>query len=151
MGVARTWAEMGTCRRLKVGAVFATPAGVILSSGYNGTPIGMPHCKHPCTCGHEFSDDPRWFHLKGDCEFTKPCDLAVHAEANGISFAARQGVRLEGCVVVLTHSTCYPCAMLMVQVGISKLIYEVPYRQTEGLPLLERAGVEVINYEHEEK
>lgn len=149
LDTAKLWSSLGTCRRLKVGAVAATEDGVILSSGFNGAASGLPHCEHPCDCGHEFSPDPNMYHL-GDCEFRKPCTVAVHAEANVIARAAREQVSLKGSTLVTTHATCRACASLIIQAGISRVIYETPYRDAGALDLLRTGGVLVERYEGEE-
>ncbi len=78
LDIAETVAARSTCDRRHVGALFVRDKQ-ILSTGYNGAPVGMPHCdqvNHLLEHGH--------------------CQNAVHAEANAITQAARHGVRLEG-------------------------------------------------------
>lgn len=116
MDMAITVAGRGTCNRLRVGAVIARD-GRVISSGYNGNIVGMNHCGHD-----EFSN--------------VPCTSAVHAEANSILFAARYGVATEGADLFTTHEPCLDCAKLIINSGISRVIYYHEYRKHEGLDLL---------------
>jgi dCMP deaminase len=115
LGTAYLWADRSTCARLKVGCVISRD-GRILVQGYNGAPAGMPHCDYP--------------HEPEDC-------LAVHAEANAIAFAARWGVMLEGAMLTCTHQPCLNCARLIINAGISRVIFSEPYRLKDGLRLLQ--------------
>lgn len=124
LDIARLIAKRGTCWRMQVGAVI-TRNGRIISSGYNGSL------------------------LEGDCsnigcDLNSACLHAVHAEANAISFAANQGLALEGTTLYCTHQPCYDCAKLIIQSGIIKVIYSEPYRLNEGLQLLNSKDIEVI-------
>lgn len=121
MRVAQAFADRGTCSRLPVGAVFSR-GGRVLITGYNGPPSGAPECAH------------------GDDE---PCADAIHAESNAIAWAAREGIRLEGSELHVTHSPCPACARLIVQAGVERVTYLIPYRLTEPVDYLRDAGVEV--------
>lgn len=131
---ARLWAERGTCERLKVGCVIARE-GRILVQGYNGAPPGLPHCP----VGHGMPG-PRDIvhHVPEQC-------LAVHAEANAISWAARNGVALEGSEMFITDAPCIQCARMIITAGITRVVYTRPYRLREGVELLLAAGIEVID------
>lgn len=122
MAIAHVVAERSTCNRLKVGAVICQD-GRIVSTGYAGAPSGMPHC------GPE------------TCDLNTPCTRTVHAEAGAIAYAARAGIRLEGATLYCTHCPCLDCAKLLINTGISHVVYFNPYRKTEGLELLRSVGV----------
>jgi len=124
MEIAHTVAKRGTCSRLHVGAVFSRD-GRIVSTGYNGTPAGMPHCQH-------------W-----DDDDNTGCDQAEHAERNAIAWAARHGLALEGCELHVTHAPCLACARSVINAGIGRVSYKTPYRLREGIILLAEAGVEI--------
>jgi dCMP deaminase len=119
--VAAVIAKRSTCNRLQVGAVVARD-GRILTTGYNGPPSGMDHCEHE--------------------EFETQCNLAVHAEANAIAFAARYGFSTDGAEMFLTDSPCHNCAKLIINAGIVRVYYSREYRLTHGTDLLEDAEVE---------
>lgn len=129
--VAFTVAQRSTCTRLRVGAV-ASLDGRILSTGYNGAPTGTPHCTHPPS---------------------EPCQRSVHAEANAVAYAARHGVSLAGAELYATDSPCYTCACLLINAGISSVVFVRRYRDDSGLRLLADVGVKVyhVNIVNEEQ
>lgn len=64
------------------------------------------------------------------------CTTAVHAEANAIVWAARNGVATGGTALFTTHQPCIDCAKLIINAGIMQVWYKNPYRLREGLELL---------------
>ena len=123
--IAKLVAKRSTCQRASVGAVLARD-GRIISIGYNGAPAGLPHCDHK-------PDDP-------------PCTRTVHAEANAIAFAAKNGVKTDGTTMYCTYSPCIDCAKLMINAGIIRVVFWELYRDDTPLLLLEDAGVKVEAY-----
>lgn len=83
------------------------------------------------------------------CDHTdsQPCTRAVHAEANGIAWAARNGVALEGSEVHITNLPCPSCTLLIINAGISRVVYDLDYRIRDGLALLREASIDVIQYD----
>lgn len=120
--MARIWAENSYCERRKVGALIVKDK-MIISDGYNGTPAGFEN-----VCEDEN-------HL------TKP--YVLHAEANAITKIARSGNNSEGATLYVTDAPCIECSKLIVQSGIKKVFYARQYRLTDGIDLLQRAGIEV--------
>ena len=120
--MARIWAENSYCERRKVGALFVKDK-MIISDGYNGTPAGFEN-----VCEDEN-------HL------TKP--YVLHAEANAITKIARSGNNSEGATLYVTDAPCIECSKLIIQSGIKKVFYARQYRLTDGIDLLQRAGIEV--------
>ena len=45
---------------------------------------------------------------------------------------------------------CVECSKLIIQAGIVRVVYERPYRVTDGVELLKRAGIQVDNIPSEE-
>ena len=43
----------------------------------------------------------------------------------------------------MTASPCMECAKLIIQSGISRVVYRDEYRLTDGVDLLRKAGIEV--------
>jgi dCMP deaminase len=127
MSVAYTMADRSTCSRRHNGAVVATDSGVVLSTGYNGSLSGMPHCEH-------------------DEDFVG-CTTAVHAEANSIYFAARNGVRIKDSTIYCTTEPCQKCAEAIVQSGITSCVYDQEYRIHDGIELLQSAGIAIHQYQ----
>ena len=120
--MARIWAENSYCERRKVGALIVKDK-MIISDGYNGTPAGFEN-----VCEDEN-------HL------TTP--YVLHAEANAISTIARSGNNSEGATLYVTDAPCIECSKLIIQSGIKKVFYARQYRLTDGIDLLQRAGIEV--------
>ena len=77
-----------------------------------------------------------------DGNVTKP--YVLHAEANAITKLARSNNNSEGATIYITASPCIECAKLIIQAGIKRVVYGEKYRLTDGIELLERAGIEVI-------
>lgn len=130
--VAGVMARRGTCSRLQVGAVLAVD-GRICSTGFNGSPHGLPHCEH--TIGESFNVRPN---------DVVTCQTSVHAEANAVAFAARHGVSIQGATLYVTHTPCVHCAMLLVNAGIVRAVCATRYRLTAGVNVLRTAGVELL-------
>lgn len=132
MDTAGVWARRSTCDRAHVGVVFSRD-GRVLMTGYNGAPRGMPHCTHEPAAS------------VGPDRVTPGCQVATHAEANGISWAARKGVRLEGCEVHVTLEPCINCARLLINLDPTRVLYgKNHYRPTGGVQLLHEAGIEAF-------
>ena len=117
--VATVVAQRATCGRRQVGAVIARE-GRILSTGYNGPAQHRPHC----------SDEL--------CDLSVSCTRSIHAEANAIAFAAREGISLLGSDPFVTLSPCVPCAQLIAKTGIQRVFYLDLYREPDGILWLEK-------------
>lgn len=122
--MACIWAENSYCERRKVGALIVKDR-MIISDGYNGTPAGFENV------------------CEDDSNVTKP--YVLHAEANAITKIARSSNNSEGSTLYVTASPCIECAKLIIQAGIKRVVYGEKYRLTDGIELLERAGV-VVEY-----
>jgi dCMP deaminase len=121
--MAQIWAENSYCQRRKVGALIVKNK-MIISDGYNGTPSGFENV------------------CEDEAGITKP--YVMHAEANAITKIARSNNSSEGSTMYVTASPCIECAKLIIQAGIKRVIYSEKYRLVDGLELLQKAGVEVI-------
>lgn len=121
--MADIWAENSYCKRRKVGALIVKD-NMIISDGYNGTPAGFEN-----VCEDENN-------------VTKP--YVLHAEANAITKIARSNNNSEGATLYVTDAPCIECAKLIIQSGIRKVFYSRQYRLSDGIDLLQRAGIEVI-------
>ena len=120
--MAKIWAENSYCTRRQVGALIVKDK-MIISDGYNGTPSGFENI-----CEDEHG-------------LTKP--YVLHAEANAITKIACSGNNSGGATRYVTDAPCIECAKLIIQAGIKRVIYGRQYRLTDGLELLERAGIEL--------
>lgn len=127
----------GTCSRAQVGAVVALE-GRILSTGYNGAPSGMAHCDHTGQLTSLVVDGVEQIKDPG-------CQVAVHAEANAIAFAARHGVALLNSTIYCTSSPCVKCAQLIINAGIERVVFLSEYRDPAGRKLLKNAGIALVH------
>jgi dCMP deaminase len=127
--VAALMSLRGTCNRAAIGTVITMDTRII-SSGYVGSPPGTPHC-HDVGC----LIDPQ----------TGGCIRTQHAEANAITFAARNGVALYGATLYTTVSPCLSCAKIIISAGIKRVVYAEEYRILDGIILLRDTGVIVTN------
>jgi len=127
MNIAHQTATRATCDRKHVGAVIVRDK-TILSTGYNGSIRGMPHCDD---VGHVMED--------GHCVAT------VHAEANAIIQAAKNGVRIEGAEIYTTASPCWSCFKLITNAGIRTIYYGEFYRDTRSAEVAAQLGIRLID------
>ncbi|AKB76456.1 dCMP deaminase [Methanosarcina lacustris Z-7289] len=125
--------KRATCLRNKVGAVIVRDKR-ILSTGYNGAPSGMEHCLET-GCIRDIEKIPSGTrHEK--CR-------AVHAEQNAIIQAAIHGVSIAGGTLYCTHQPCILCAKMLINSNIKRVVYSIPYPDTDSLEFFRSAGVEV--------
>ncbi len=110
MNIAAEISSRSTCARKHVGAVIVRDK-TILSTGYNGSVRGLPHCDD---VGHMMED--------GHCVAT------IHAEANAIIQAAKNGVRVDGADIYITASPCWSCFKIVSNAGIKNIYYGEFYR-----------------------
>ena len=127
--MAKIWAENSYCKRRQVGAI-VVKRQMIISDGYNGTPSGFVN-----VCEEN--------------DVTKP--YVLHAEANAITKLARSHNSSEGATLYVTASPCLECSKLIIQAGIKRVIYGDTYRIQDGIDLLKRAGIEVIQIDLPQK
>jgi dCMP deaminase len=121
--MARIWSANSYCLRRKVGALIVKDR-MIISDGYNGTPSGFEN---------ECEDEN---------DHTKP--YVLHAEANAITKVAKSNNSSEGSTLYITASPCLECAKLIIQSGIIRVVYADDYRISDGIELLKKANVEVV-------
>ncbi|QQG50367.1 MAG: dCMP deaminase family protein [Candidatus Berkelbacteria bacterium] len=127
MNVARVVATRGTCDRKHVGAVIVRDR-VILSTGYNGSIRGLPHCDE---IGHDM--------VNGHCVRT------IHAETNALVQAARNGVAVDGAEIYITASPCWECFKLLANAGIKKIVYGEFYREPKIRDTSLKLGIQLVD------
>ena len=125
MNIAQVVASRSTCPRKFVGAVIVRDR-TILSTGYNGSIRGMPHCSE---AGHMMENDH--------------CVATIHAEANAIIQAARNGVRIEGGTVYVTASPCWGCFKTIANAGCVKIVFGEFYRDERIFRFATQLGIEL--------
>jgi len=134
MEIAKVVSKRSTCLRQNVGAVIVRDKR-ILSTGYNGAPMGLPHCLD-IGCLREQLNVPSG-------ERHELC-RAVHAEQNAIIQAAYHGVSIKGAILYTTHQPCIMCAKMIINAGIKKVIYGSEYADERGIEFLKEAGIEIV-------
>lgn len=126
--MAREWAKLSYCERKKVGALVVKDR-MIISDGFNGTPSGA---KNQC---EDDEGNTLWY--------------VLHAEANAILKLAKSTQSAEGATLYLTLSPCKECSKLILQAGISKVVYIHRYSDASGLDFLKENGVEILQIAEE--
>lgn len=122
IGLAHLVAKRSTCDRKHVGCVIVTEKRIV-SSGYNGSVPGMPHCDE---VGHDLVEA-----MGSDGVLRPNCVRTIHAEANAITQAAYFGSSLKGASLYVNTFPCWPCFRLIVASGIEEVYYDDEYRNDE--------------------
>jgi len=125
MDIARVVSSRSTCERKFVGSVIVRDK-TILSTGYNGSIRGMPHCTE---VGHMMED--------GHCVAT------IHAESNAILQAAKNGVTIDGATCYVTASPCWGCFKQIANAGIRRIVYGEFYRDPRIFEVATRLGIDL--------
>ena len=120
--IAREWGKLSHCKRKQVGALIVKDR-MIISDGYNGTPSGF---ENPCEDEEGYT---KWY--------------VLHAEANAILKVASSTQSCLGATLYITMSPCKECSKLIHQAGITRLVYNIDYKDNSGLAFLEKAGVQL--------
>ncbi|MFO0611044.1 MAG: cytidine/deoxycytidylate deaminase family protein [Polyangiaceae bacterium] len=129
MRIARDVATRATCDRKHVGAVIVRDKS-ILATGYNGSIRGLGHCDDE---GHLMED--------GHCVRT------IHAEANAVIQAARNGVRIDEATIYVTASPCWNCFKMIANAGLKKIVYGEFYRDERVFAIADKLGIEIKRLE----
>ena len=127
MDIARVVSSRSTCERKFVGAVIVRDR-TILSTGYNGSIRGMPHCSEE---GHMMENDH--------------CVATIHAEANALIQAAKNGVMIDGGTVYVTASPCWNCFKQIANAGVRRIVYGEFYRDERIFKVAERLGIDLLH------
>jgi len=127
MNIADVVASRSTCPRKFVGAVVVRDR-IILSTGYNGSIRGMPHCSD---VGHMLENDH--------------CVATVHAEANAIIQAAKNGVNINNATIYVTASPCWNCFKMLANAGIVRIVYGEFYRDERIFEVAKTLAIELLH------
>ena len=131
MKIAQQVATRSTCDRKHIGAVIVRDK-TILSTGYNGSIRTLAHCDE---VGHMMEN--------GHCVRT------VHAEANAIAQAAKNGVSVNQSEIYITASPCWTCFKLLANSGIIKVVFGEFYRDERIFEAAKLAKIELKHLELE--
>ena len=127
MAIARVVASRSTCDRKFVGSAIVRDK-TILSTGYNGSIRGMPHCSE---VGHMMEDNH--------------CVATIHAETNAVLQAAKNGVSIDEATVYVTASPCWSCFKMITNAGIRRIVYGEFYRDNRIFEVASKLGVELVH------
>lgn len=110
-----------TCGRGRSGCVI-TRGNHILTTGYVGSPPGLPHCDE---VGHLMTKSTEENDLSG--ELHDHCVRTIHAEQNAIAQAARIGISLTGATLYCRMEPCPVCARMIIAVGVKRVVCQTKY------------------------
>lgn len=164
--VADFCSKNSKANRLNVGAILVKDQQII-SDGFNGTPRGFENECEDIICDQGYVNctkvikDPdtgecKETYCKGVCMAsnhslcphatlkTKP--YVLHAEANCLMKSLRQGNSTVGSTIYITHAPCVECSKLIIQAGVSRVVYRYPYKTEDGINILKKANINVEIY-----
>ncbi|HEX9294420.1 MAG TPA: dCMP deaminase family protein [Polyangiaceae bacterium] len=133
MRIASDVASRATCDRKHVGAAIVRDKN-ILATGYNGSIRGLGHCDEE---GHMMEE--------GHCVRT------IHAEANAVIQAAKNGTRIEGATIYVTASPCWGCFKMIANAGLTKIVYGEFYRDQRIFEFAQKLAIELVKVELPER
>lgn len=133
MTLADEVATRTTCLRRAVGAIIVKEKR-ILATGYNGVPTGLRHCS-VTGCLREKLGVPSG-------QRHEIC-RGLHAEQNALLQAARYGIDIEGSSIYITTQPCVVCAKMLINAGISEIIYRNPYPDELAMELLNESNIKI--------
>ena len=110
----------------------------IIATGYNGAPQGIKSCVDKGECLRQKLGIPSGT-MQEIC-------YAVYAEQNAIIQAARVGSSVEGCTLYCTHQPCVICAKIIINSGISRVVYKEGYLDKFSMQLFKEANVLIQKY-----
>lgn len=127
--IVQVVAKRSTCNRAQVGALLVSPEGQLLSTGYNGSVSGMPHCTDVGCLEDKYGH----------------CIATVHAEQNAIAQAAKHGVAPENATLYTTLFPCVACLKLVLAAGVKHIKYIDEYHAKDAYEenLIETLGIKV--------
>jgi dCMP deaminase len=127
--MASIWAQNSYCKRRQVGALLVKNK-MIISDGYNGTPSG--------------------FENNCEDENNRTFPYVLHAEANAITKVAKSNNSSNGATLYVTSSPCLECSKLIIQAGITRVVFYDNYRLEDGINLLKKANIDVVQIDLED-
>ena len=127
MSIAQVVATRSTCPRKYVGSVLVRDR-TILSTGYNGSIRGMPHCSD---VGHMMEDNH--------------CVATIHAEANAIIQAAKNGVLIDKATCYVTASPCWNCFKQLANAGVQRICFGEFYRDERIFDIAKQIQIELVH------
>lgn len=140
MAIAKQVASRSNCVKRKVAAVIVKDKRII-STGYNGTPRGTKNCDE--------GGCPRCNGFGESGKNLEEC-LCSHGEENAIVQASYHGISIKDSIIYTTFSPCLMCTKMIINAGITEVIYNVDYPMGETpMRLLREAGIKVRQHKVE--
>lgn len=138
MKLAEVVRSRGDCTRRTVGAVIVKDYRII-TTGYNGTPHNIKNCSEGgCErCKKRDEGKIDWYEYEESC-------ICIHAEQNAIIQAAYLGSTTKGAFLYCTTLPCSTCAKMIINAGLTTVIYKEHFPESKALNLLKKAGVKTL-------
>ncbi|MBI4450710.1 dCMP deaminase family protein [Candidatus Woesearchaeota archaeon] len=142
MSIAKAVSTRSNCIKRKVAAIVVKDKRII-STGYNGTPRGVKNCAE--------GGCPRCNSFAAGGTKLDECRCS-HAEENAIVQAAYHGVTIRGATIYTTFSPCMTCAKMIINAGITEVIFSADYPLAENASgLLSEARVKVRKHQRSDQ
>jgi dCMP deaminase len=124
-----------TCDRARNAGSVIAKNNRIVSTGYVGSPIGLPHCDE---VGHEMNTV-----INEDGTQSRHCIRTTHHEQNAICQAARFGIALDGATLYCKMTPCYTCAKMIINAGIKRVVCAQDYHASQrSKEIFKEAGID---------
>lgn len=137
MEMAKLAATRSTCMRRKVGAVIVKDKHV-LATGYNGAPRGVSHCEETGCIRTQLNIPSGTRH-----ELCR----GIHAEQNAVVQAAYFGTSVNGAILYTTTFPCSLCAKILINSGISEIVYEEGYMDDLSKDILGETDIKIRHFD----
>ena len=139
MDITHLVATRSTCLRRQVGAILVKERN-ILATGYNGVPSGITHC-----------DVDGCLRARLNVPSGERHELCrgLHAEQNAIIQAARHGINIDGATLYCTTMPCIICTKMIINAGITKVVYAEGYTDDLAREMIREAAIEVEHFSNE--
>jgi dCMP deaminase len=136
MDITRLVSTRSSCLRRQVGALLVKDRN-ILATGYNGVPSGITHCQ-AVGCLRE--------RLKVPSGERHELCRGLHAEQNAIIQAAKHGTNIDGATLYCTTMPCIICTKMIINAGITRVIYGEGYADELAREMTTEAALDVVHF-----
>ncbi len=130
MGFAKLAQTRSSCLRRQVGAVVVKDF-MVLTTGYNGAPRDLAHAAEVGCLRDQMG--------VASGERHELC-RGLHAEQNAIIQAARHGISIAGGMIYCTTHPCVICLKMVINAGLTEIVYEVGYPDPIAKRILAESG-----------
>ena len=108
----------------------------VICTAYNGAPVGVKSCRERGECKRQ---------ARGIVSGTslEVC-YAVDSEQSLVCNAAKQGLSLQNSTVYCTHQPCSICLKILINAGVTRVIYKNPYPDAFSKQIADEVGFEIV-------